>query len=68
MDTLVGADYAPAALLGTKVIAGTEYAFLVYSTYALPYSVHYFAVIFIAANADGTYEILNIVPLNPVNF
>ena len=59
--------YTPAALLGTKVIAGEEFAVLAYVAPAeedTAYIPAYYAVVFMAANADGTDTLLKIVPLN----
>ena len=57
-------SYIPAALLGTKVIAGTEYAFLAYATPETQDPISYYAVIFCAANVDGTCDLMSIVPLD----
>ena len=61
---LLGVDYIPADLLGTKVIAGTEYAILSYATTVTEQPESYFAVLFIAANADGTTQLMKVVPLD----
>ena len=61
---LLGVDYVPADLLGTKVIAGTEYAILSYATTVTEQPESYFAVLFIAANADGTTQLMKVVPLD----
>ena len=65
---IMGVDYVPAALLGTKVIAGTEYAFLAHATLVAADNVCYYAVVFAAANADGTYDSMKIVPLDLAEF
>ena len=58
-ESLLGVDYVPVALLGTKVISGTEYAILAHSTIPSANPTSYYSVLFIAANADQTYELLN---------
>lgn len=66
-SSLKGATYIPETLLGTKVIAGAEYAFLCHTEGVNGEPVHH-AVIFVAANADGSYEVLNITPINPADY
>ena len=68
MEGLTGVGYVPTALLGTKVIAGTEYAILCNATLVTADPVSYNAVVFVTANADGTNSILNIVPLNLIDY
>ena len=64
MDGFTGANYEPMALLGTKVIAGVEYAILCHQTLVTANPESNVAVVYVCGMADGTNEIKNIVPLN----
>ena len=65
---LMGVRYIPAAILGTKIIAGTEYALLAHAQLVTADPVNYYAVLFLAQNADGSSELLNIAPLNCADY
>ena len=66
--SLLGVDYVPAALLGTKVIAGTEYAVLCHAATVTEEPVNYYAVLFLAADPEGGVQVLNVVPLDPAEY
>ena len=54
-----GVGYQPIALLGTQVVAGTNYAFLAKSAVVSPDAISNLAVVFVYADLEGGYELLN---------
>ena len=68
LEGLVGVGYEDEVCLATKVVSGIEYAFLTKATTVTAEPASYHAIIFATANADGTYSIANIVPLNLTDF
>lgn len=60
MDELVGVDYMPIALLGTQVVAGTNYCFLAKATVVYPDALPTCKLVYIYADLEGGAKILNI--------
>ena len=60
MEGLVGVDYVPVALLGTQVVAGTNYAFLCQGTVVVPDAVPAWKIVFLYQDLEGSVSILNI--------
>lgn len=60
MEGFAGVGYVPAALLGTQVVAGTNYLFLCKATPVIPDPVPYWATVTVYAALDGSAEILHI--------
>lgn len=60
LEKLVGAAYTPVALLGTQVVAGTNYAILCTITPVVPDAVPAYAIVYVYAGVDGTNEILEV--------
>ena len=63
METLVGAEYTPVALLGTQVVAGTNYCILCQISPVVPDPVPSWALVYIYADLEGNAEILNVYEL-----
>ena len=64
LDGLVGVNYTPLALLGTQLVAGTNYCFLCEATVVYPGAQPYYALVYVYEDLQGGAEILNIVPLD----
>ncbi len=62
-EGLLGVDYEPLALLGTQVVAGTNYCVLCRARVTAPDATPYFALVYVYADLEGGAKILNIVPL-----
>ncbi len=60
METLVGAAYAPVALLATQVVAGTNYCILCRTTPVVPNAKPYWTLVYIYADLEGNAKIMNI--------
>lgn len=56
-EALTGADYKPVALLGTQVVAGTNYALLCEMTATVPDAQSEYAVVYIYEDLEGNAEI-----------
>ena len=56
-EELVGCDYEPIALLGSQVVAGTNYCLLCKCTVVTPVS---YVLMYIYSGVDGTNEVLDI--------
>lgn len=63
LEELVGVDYVPVALLGTQVVAGTNYCFLTQGTVVYPDAVPQFKLVYVYKNLEGGVKLLNIVDL-----
>ena len=63
-EGLLGVGYEPIALLGTQVVAGTNYAFLTKATPVTPNAVSYLEILFVYENLEGGYELLNAGAIN----
>ena len=60
MEGLVGVDYTPIALLGTQVVAGTNYCFLSQGTVVYPGSTPMYMLVFLYADLSGNVTVMNI--------
>ena len=67
-ETLDGNELEPMALLGTQLVAGTNYAFICRSTLTTKEPVHSVQVVTIYADLEGNAEINNIYTLDPADF
>jgi len=63
VDSLVGAEYVPVALLSTQVVAGTNYCILCQITPVAPNATPTWALVYIYADLDGNAEITNVYEL-----
>ena len=60
LEALVGADYVPAALLGTQVVAGTNYCFLAQATVVYPDAAPQYKLVYVYEDLEGNAAVLNI--------
>lgn len=67
-ETFVGAIYTPLALLGTQVVAGTNYAVIANGVSTDPGATETIAVLTIYADTEGNAEIINIKNLDLASF
>ena len=65
LENFVGSNVEPVALLGTQVVAGTNYCLLCKLTNVVPDAVPYYAIVFVYQGVDGTSEILSISAIDP---
>ena len=63
-----GSEIEPIALLGTQVVAGTNYAFICKSTLTTQEPVSGIQIITVYADLDGNAEITNISTLDPADY
>lgn len=63
MEGLTGVDYTPLALLGTQVVAGTNYAIICEATVVYPDAEPYYAIVYVSENLDGIASLLDIASL-----
>ena len=61
LETFVGSEIEPIALLGTQVVAGTNYCLLCRVTPVVPDAVGHYALVYVYAGVDGTAEVLDMV-------
>lgn len=61
---LMGAKMEPIALLGTQVVAGTNFAFLAKATTPSADAASNLCVLFVYADLEGNYELLNVADIN----
>ena len=59
-EELVGCDYEPIALLGSQVVAGTNYCLLCKCTVVTPDAPVSYVLMYIYSGVDGTHEVLDI--------
>ena len=59
-EELVGCDYEPIALLGSQVVAGTNYCLLCKCTVVTPDAPVSYVLMYIYSGVDGTNEVLDI--------
>lgn len=62
-ENLDGAEYTPAALLATQVVAGMNYCILCQVTPVTPDAAPAWALVYIYADLEGNAEILNVYEL-----
>ena len=67
-EKLVGNELEPAALLGTQVVAGTNYAFLCFSTLQTEETINGIQVVTVYADLDGNAEVTNICTVDPADY
>ena len=65
METLLGVNYTPVALLGTQVVSGTNYCFLCEAAVVSPDAQPYYAVVKVYEDLEGKTEILEIASMTP---
>ena len=65
---LDGNELEPMALLGTQVVAGTNYAFLCYSTLQTEETINSIQVVTVYADLEGNAEVTNICTIDPAEF
>ena len=58
-EALTGAEYAPIALIGTQVVAGTNYMILCKATPTVPDADSYYIIVTVYADLAGGAEIVN---------
>ena len=64
MEGLVGVNYTPLALLGTQLVAGTNYCLLCEAAVVYPGAEPYYALVYVYADLQGGAAIRDIVPLD----
>ena len=67
-EQFTGSDIEPLALLGTQVVAGTNYAFICKSTLTTQEPVSGIQIVTVYADLDGNAEITNISTIDPADF
>lgn len=65
---LDGNELEPMALLGTQVVAGTNYAFLCFSTLQTEEKIYGIQVVTVYEDLDGNAEITNICTVDPADY
>ena len=60
LDGLEGCVYKPIALLGTQVVAGTNYCFLCETTVVVPDAQPGYALVYVFDGLEGEHEILRV--------
>ena len=60
MEGLVGVDYTPIALLGTQIVAGTNYCFLSQGTVVYPGSTPMYMLVYLYEDLSGAVSVMNI--------
>lgn len=68
VENLDGNELEPMALLGTQVVAGTNYAFLCFSTLQTEETIHGIQVVTVYEDLDGNAEITNICTVDPADY
>lgn len=64
LEGLTGAGYAPVKLLGTQLVAGTNYCFLCQQTLIVPDAAPGWCLVYIYESLDGGAEITHIADLD----
>ena len=60
LDGLEGCVYKPIALLGTQVVAGTNYCFLCETTVVVPDAQPGYALVYVFDGLEGEHELLRV--------
>lgn len=68
MESVDWAELEPMALLGSQVVAGTNYAFLCYSTQQTDEAAHGIQVVTVYADMDGNADVKSIAPVEPADY
>ena len=63
VEGLMGVKYEPVLLLGTQVVAGTNYAFLCKGTVVYPDALPYWYILYVYEDLQGNAKLLDIVNL-----
>ena len=63
IEGLMGVKYEPVLLLGTQVVAGTNYAFLCKGTVVYPDALPYWYILYVYEDLQGNVKVLDIVNL-----
>lgn len=64
MADLLGVSYTPMALLGTQLVAGTNYCFLCQATVIYPNAKPYYVLVYLYEDLEGQVSVLQIDELN----
>lgn len=67
-EQFTGSDIEPLALLGTQVVAGTNYAYICKSTLTTQEPVSGIQIVTVYADLEGNAEITNISTIDPADF
>ena len=67
-EKLVGNELEPMALLGTQIVAGTNYAFLCFSTLQTEETINGIQVVTIYADLKGNADVINICTVDPKDY
>ena len=67
-QTLLGVNYEPIALLGTQVVAGTNFCFLCRTTVVYPDAVPQLALVYIYLDLEGNATVTNVSELDIAGF
>ena len=60
IEGLMGVKYEPVLLLGTQVVAGTNYAFLCKGTVVYPDALPYWYILYVYEDLQGNVKVLDI--------
>ena len=60
LDGLEGCAYKPIALLGTQIVAGTNYCFLCETTVVVPDAQPGYALVYVFDGLEGEHELLRV--------
>lgn len=60
LDGLEGCVYKPIALLGTQIVAGTNYCFLCETTVVVPNAQPGYALVYVFDGLEGEHELLRV--------
>ena len=67
-EKLVGNELEPMALLGTQIVAGTNYAFLCFSTLQTEETINGIQVVTVYADLKGNADVINICTVDPKDY
>ena len=67
-EKLVGNELEPMALLGTQIVAGTNYAFLCFSTLQTEETINGIQVVTVYADLNGNADVTNICTVDPKDY
>ncbi len=68
LEGLLGMNYTPLALMGTQVVAGTNYCFLARGVEVYPNAQPAYYLIYLYKDLEGNVKILNIAALDYASF
>ena len=64
MESLIGVNYVPVALIGTQLVSGTNFCILCEASVVSPDAKPYYALVYIYRDLQGKAEVTNIVKLD----